>query len=53
MRGMKKALFAALMVGVSYGCFPSCCNLKLPNLGKCFSAQPCTLLFSLLGGTAA
>lgn len=54
MRGLKKALFAAVLVGVSFGgCFPNCCDLKLPNLGKCFSAQPCTLLFTLLGGAAA
>jgi hypothetical protein len=50
---MKKALFAALLVGASFGCFPNCCDLKLPNLGKCFSVQPCQLLFLLLGGTSA
>jgi len=51
MRGLKKAMFAAVLVGVSFGgCFPNCCDLKLPNLGKCFSVQPCTLLFTLLGG---
>jgi hypothetical protein len=50
MRGLKKAMFAALLVGVSYGCFPNCCSLKLPNLGKCFKAQPCEILFALLGG---
>lgn len=51
---MKKALFAAILVGMSFGsCFPNCCDLKLPNLGKCFSAQPCELLFLLLGGVEA
>jgi hypothetical protein len=50
MRGLKKAMFAALLVGISYGCLPNCCDLKLPNLGKCFKAQPCEILFALLGG---
>lgn len=50
---LKKAMYAAaLLVGATYGCFPNCCDLKLPNLGKCFSAQPCELLFALLGGIA-
>jgi hypothetical protein len=53
MRGLKKAVLAALFVGVSFSCMPNCCSLKLPDLGKCFSAQPCTLLFALLGGTSA
>ena len=49
MRGLKKALFAAMLVGFTYGsCFPNCCDLKLP-LG-CFKAQPCELLLLLLGG---
>jgi fucose permease len=51
---LKKAMYAALLVGATFGsCFPNCCDLKLPNLGKCFSAQPCELLFALLGGIAA
>jgi hypothetical protein len=53
MRGLKKVLFVAMLVGVTYGCFPNCCDLELPNLcslGKCFSAQPCELLLLLLGG---
>jgi len=51
MRGLKKVLFAAMVVGVTYGCcMPNCCNMNLPNLGKCFSAQPCELLLLLLGG---
>jgi len=48
---LKKALFAAMLVGIAYGsCLPNCCNMNLPNLGKCFSAQPCELLLLLLGG---
>jgi hypothetical protein len=47
---LKKAMYAALLVGISYGCLPNCCDLKLPNLGKCFKAQPCEILFALLGG---
>jgi hypothetical protein len=50
MRGLKKAMFVAMLVGVTYGCLPNCCDLDLPNLGKCFSAQPCELLLLLLGG---
>ena len=42
---------ALILTGVLVGCaIPSCCNLRLPNLGKCLSAQPCELLFALLGG---
>jgi hypothetical protein len=58
MRGLKKAAYAALLVGMTFGCLPNCCSLKLPNLcdlklpnlGKCFKAQPCEILFALLGG---
>ncbi len=50
MRGLKKALFVALLVGVTYGCFPNCCDMSFPNLGKCFKAQPCELILLLLGG---
>jgi hypothetical protein len=51
MRGLKRAVFAALLVGMTFGCcIPNCCDLKLPNLGKCFKAQPCEILFALLGG---
>jgi hypothetical protein len=50
MRGLKKALFVAMLVGFTYGsCFPNCCNLQFPFL-KCFKAQPCELLLMLLGG---
>lgn len=50
MRGLKKMLLVAL-VGVTFSCcMPNCCDLKLPNLGKCFKAQPCELLLLLLGG---
>ena len=50
MRRLKKALLVAMFVGVTYGCFPNCCDLDLPNLGKCFKAQPCELILLLLGG---
>jgi hypothetical protein len=47
---------AAVLIGMTFGCcIPNCCNVKLPNicnLGKCFTADPCELLFLLLGGLA-
>ncbi len=51
MRGLKKGLFGVMLVGMAFGsCFPNCCDLQLPNITKCFTAEPCTLLFTLLGG---
>jgi hypothetical protein len=57
MRGLKRVQFAVVLVGMMLGCcIPlNCCKWELPNicnLGKCFSADPCELLFLLLGGLA-